>query len=124
MLIAQDEGGGEHNKWAFELCNGNVDFHIHSPGSADYRIASHPWVPEGGRWYHLAVTRNGSTYSIYVDGACISTDQNTLPIPVANASLTIGQGEGLYVEGTIDDVMIFDRALSQEDVRDIYNAAL
>jgi hypothetical protein len=123
MLIAQDEGGGERNKWAFELLNGNVDFHINNPGSASYRIASHPWVPEVGKWYHLAMTRNGSAYSLYVDGVCVSTDQNTLPLPTANAPLTIGQGEGLYVEGTIDDVMIFDRALSQEDVREIHGAA-
>jgi hypothetical protein len=123
MLIAQDEGGGEHNKWAFELNEGNIDFHIYSPGRADSRIAAHPWVPEVGKWYHLAMTRNGGTYSLYVDGVCVSTDRNAVPLPAANAPLTIGQGEGLYVEGTIDDVIIFDRALSQEDVREIQSAA-
>jgi hypothetical protein len=66
------------------------------------------------------VTRNGDAYSIYVDGTRVSTDTNSLPIPVAKAPLTIGQAEGLYVEGTIDEVMIFDRALSGDEVKQIY----
>lgn len=122
MIIAHDDGGGERNKWAFEFWNGGLCFHINTPNSASYRIAANQWVPQVGKWHHLAVTRDGSAYSIYVDGACVSTENNQLPMPVANAPITIGQGEGLYVEGTIDEVMIFDRALTQEDIRQLYDA--
>ncbi len=123
MLIAHDEGGGERNKWAFEFLSGNINFHINNQASASYRIASYPWTPQVGKWHHLAVTRNGSTYKIYVDGVRVATDQNALEVPNANAPLTIGQGEGLYIDGTIDDVMIFDHALPEDDIRAIYASA-
>lgn len=122
MIVGHDDGGGERNKWAFEFHNGNITFHINNPRSQSYRIAAVPWQPEVGRWYHLAVRRRGTTYTIYVDGAAVSKDDNTLPIPAANAPLTIGQAEGLFVEGTLDDLMIFNRALSSEEIQSVYDA--
>jgi hypothetical protein len=113
---------GERSKWAFQMQNGNLDFHINNPRRENYRIAASPWSPQTDRYYHLSVTRNGDTYSIYVDGTRFSTDSNPLPIPAAKAPLTIGQAEGLYVEGMVDEVMIFNRALSQDEVKQIYDA--
>ncbi len=121
-FIGHNEGGGDRNKWAFEFLNGNICFHINNPNNASFRIASYPWLPQIGKWHHLAVTRNGNLYNIYIDGACAATDNNQLPVPVASAPLTIGQAEGLYVEGMIDEVMIFDRALPADSIQQIYNA--
>ena len=123
MFIANDEGGGERNKWAFEFLNGSICFHINNPDSARLRIAPFQWTPEVGRWYHLAVTCDGTTYSIYVDGQCVATQDNPLAIPDAHAPLTIGQGEGLYVDGAVDEVMIFDRSLSETDIRQLCNSS-
>ena len=120
-FLGHNEGLGERSKWAFQMQNGNLDFHINNPSRENYRIAAYPWSPQTDRYYHLSVTRNGDTYSIYVDGKRVSTDTNTLPIPVAKAPLTIGQAERLYVEGVIDEVMIFNRALSDAEVKQIYD---
>jgi len=121
-FIGHNEGLGERSKWAFQMQNGNLDFHINNPRRENYRIAAYPWSPQTDRYYHLSVTRNGDEYSIYVDGIRVSTDTNTLPIPVAKAPLSIGQAEGLYVEGVIDEVMILNRALSDSEVQQIYAA--
>lgn len=119
MIIAHNEGGGERNKWALEILNGNLCFHINTINSESFRIALSPWTPQVGRWYHLAVTRSDSTYKVYIDGACVATDVNHIPIPRINVPLTIGQGEGLYIEGLIDEVMIFERALMPEELRQL-----
>ncbi len=122
MLIGHDEGGGQRNKWVFGFSNGDLYFHINNPNSASYRIAAYPWTPQVGKWYHLAVTRSENGYNTYVDGFCVATDSNRAPVPTAEAPLTIGQAEGLYVEGLIDETMIFDRALSNEEVKNLYES--
>lgn len=122
VLVGHDDGGGERNKWIFEFLNGNLDFHINNPRSQSYRIAAVPWRPETSRWYHLSVSRDKTTYILYVDGVAVSKEDNRLPLPAASAPLTIGQAEGLYVEGTIDELMIFDRALSAEEIQSVCDA--
>lgn len=122
-FAGHNEGGGERNKWAFQYVHEGLCFHVNNPSSASCRIGAYPWVPEVGRWYHMAVTRQENTYKIYLDGACVSTANNPMPVPPANAPLTIGQAEELYVEGTVDEVMIFDRALLPDDVRAMHDNA-
>ncbi|MBI3588646.1 LamG domain-containing protein [Candidatus Micrarchaeota archaeon] len=68
-----------------------------------------------GNWYHLALVRNGDTASIYVNGA---QDASSPGFAASNASfftaLNLGgtpNGNDLF-NGIIDDVAIFNRALS------------
>ncbi len=122
MIVGHNEGGGEQNKWAFEFWQGNVAFHVNTTRSESYRIAAVPWKGTVGQWHHLAVTRDGEVFRIYVDGACVSEATHGLPLPDAKAPLTIGQAEGLFVEGVIDELMIFDRALPEAEIRRMADA--
>src|ERR1043166_87807 len=82
-----------------------------------------PFSPNVGQWYHLAVTRNGNTYIIFVDGIPVGSEVNTVAIPNANAPLTIGQAEELgFMNGRLDEVTIYDRALTQAELQAIFNA--
>ena len=123
MFIAQDEGGGSKPKWAFMTSHGSLTFHVVNPSLAGAWIAATPWVPQIDKWYHLAVTRSANTYSIYVDGVCVASQTNLMPIPAINAPLTIGQGENLYVEGLVDELMVFKRALSKLEIKKLSDAA-
>lgn len=117
MIVGHDEGGGEQNKWAFEFWQGNLCFHVNTPRSESFRIGATPWRGEVGRWHHLAVTRAGSDFRIYVDGVCVSEVQHPLPVPSAKVPLTMGQAERLFVEGALDEVMLFDRELSADEIQ-------
>jgi hypothetical protein len=117
FFIGCDEGGGNKNKWGFEYNQGKLMFHMNWPGGWDgQRIAAHPWTPQVGQWCHLAITRSGDTYTIFVDGALASRQNNNMVIPPVQAPLTIGQAENLYVDGVMDEVLIFGRALSEAEV--------
>ncbi len=85
-----------------------------------------------GQWRHLAVTVNRASatgITFYVDGAAVAT-YNPLPYPgtVTNSNpLWIGvreplQGGGGNFLGDLDEIELFNRELSAQDVQKLYRA--
>lgn len=76
------------------------------------------------RWYHVAATYVESSGSVclYVDGVKVQA-YTTSYVPVANTqALSIGSSPyGDYLNGRIDDVRIYSRALSDAEITTIFN---
>lgn len=76
-------------------------------------------------WYHYVFTYDGTTSKIYRDGALIKT-QNVTKNTVNNSNkFTLGLTEGggaNYFNGTIDDLKIYNYALSDTEVANLYNS--
>jgi len=80
------------------------------------------------QWHFVAVSYDHSTGygSLYLDGTLV--DQQLLGVftPKTDTPLYIGHrpydGGAFYFNGTIDEVEVFDRALSQSELNIIYNA--
>lgn len=79
-------------------------------------------APANNNWHHVVGTHNGTTGSIYVDGIlCASA-----PLPaIGNAAgaTTVGGfagGQGYYFTGRIDDVRIYNRALSDAEISELF----
>jgi len=121
-FIAHDEGGGNLNKWIFWHDSTGLTFHINSPTLGPLNVVTFAWSPSTLTWYHLAVTRSGNTYVLYIDGVQKSTATDSHAIPDADAALTIGRAESFYFNGKIDEVEIANRALSSSEISNIYNA--
>lgn len=118
IFIGNDEGPFQRNKWFFALGGGVLNFHVNGPAVTGSFFPRVPFAPTLGRWYHLAVTRQGTLYTIYVDGAAAGSASYSWPIPDVSAPLTIGQAEQLgYFRGRLDEVTIYDRALAADEVR-------
>lgn len=68
-------------------------------------------------WRHVCSTHDGATEQIYVDGNSIASATRTLA--TAPGSLFIGKGVfvGDFFNGNIDDVRIYNRALSTIEIR-------
>jgi len=77
------------------------------------------------RWHFLAAIRDGSTQYFYVDNTLIGV--RTFSRLINNSySLYIGglplfSYDNFYFEGLIDDVRLFDRALSKSEVELLYH---
>ncbi|HWT92082.1 MAG TPA: LamG-like jellyroll fold domain-containing protein, partial [Solirubrobacteraceae bacterium] len=71
-----------------------------------------------GQWSHLAVTSDGQTARIFVDGQPVATGPSTTLMETAGP-LRIG-GNGVWTEedfrGRIDEVRVYDRALTADQI--------
>lgn len=84
-------------------------------------------VLAAGKWTHLAGAYDGATLKVYVNGRLEGTEKysgqirsDKAPIHLGGGSLRgVDWGNHFTVHGTIDEVMIFDRALSAGEVRQL-----
>ncbi len=123
VLVANDEGGGNVNKWIFGLFDGTLTLLLDDPVHGSVAIGRAAFNPDLNTWYHVALTRQGTTFTTYVNGVPIGTDTSSATVPDANGPLTIGQAEGIgFVDGQIDEMTIYSRALSGSEISAIYSA--
>ena len=75
---------------------------------------------DDGKWHHVAGVLNGTKASIFVDGALDASTNASPNISVNDYAVLIGanaQATGRLFHGLIDDVRIYDRALSVDELR-------
>jgi len=76
-----------------------------------------------GNWYYAVATFDGTTRSIYVNGSLVGSDTPTGHNVTDSSNLTIGNTwVNGYFDGSIGDVQIFDRALSDIEITQNYDA--
>ena len=122
-LVAQDEGVGTTDKWMFWYAEGGaLAFEFGTQGMGFLPVSS-PWSPTISQWYHVAVTRSGADFTLYINGAVVDTGSETTSIPDAAAPLTLGWGEtDWFFDGLLDEPEIYSRALSDTEIKAIYDA--
>jgi len=87
------------------------------------RVIDRPFAVE--RWVNLCATFDGAIRRFYVDGVRIASITSPTP-PSTNDPVRIGALEGLtkdvdrYFQGAIDELRIYRRALSDDEVRLLY----
>jgi len=78
-------------------------------------------------WRHIVYVRNGDDFSIYLDGVHQRTDTVTGIDLTSTKALHIGGAEAQSIRffpGIIDEVRIYNRALTAEEIRKHYLAGL
>lgn len=76
-------------------------------------------------WYHLAMTYDGTTFSLYVNGVPDTTIPASGEINPASQALLLGATywpTGAKFAGILDEVRVYDRALSPEGVAELAQA--
>jgi len=78
-----------------------------------------------GTRYHVAGTYDGATLTVYIDGTSVGSVSNSGAIPTNSLPVRIGadQTGANAFTGWIDEVEIYNRALSGAEIQAIYNAA-
>jgi hypothetical protein len=74
-----------------------------------------------GQWYHVAVTNVGNLATLYLDGTVVGSKSVPIETP-AGTQFYIGRipgslGDVRRLNGLVDEVSIYNRALSAEEIR-------
>ncbi|PIT87255.1 MAG: hypothetical protein COU31_03880 [Candidatus Magasanikbacteria bacterium CG10_big_fil_rev_8_21_14_0_10_40_10] len=112
-------------RWYDSDGSGALDFYISDAGGwVNSRSTTNVW--NDGEWYFITGTWDGVNMSLYVNGVLEDSDAQGSP-SVANTTWRIGQSaNGLdyyYFSGAIDEARLYDRALSANEVKQLYDAA-
>lgn len=87
-----------------------------------HHLLAHADLPLG-RWVHLAGTFDGKTMRLYVDGEERGTMERPFPLQPSDHYLCLGNynvKHDAHFTGLLDEVKLYDRALSPEEVRAHY----
>jgi len=79
-----------------------------------------------GSWTYIAGTYDGTTLRMYRDGVLTASATQPSPMDTSTGWLEIGSDTNIaaYFRGTIDDVRVYDRALSQSEIQSDMNTGV
>ena len=116
-------GGGTSiatgNAIALAVQNSNDYLYSYSPTATSFSTTALP----RNTWTHLALTNDGSTTTIYMNGNSVHTASQSLSTSSSGNAFRIGEyfyNGTHHFYGSIDQVRIYDTALSSNDVTNIY----
>jgi hypothetical protein len=98
---------------------------IIGPGSAMWHITS-SYTPAVGVWNNYAVVFDGSSLSLYINGAVYSQVPAAAPGDTAGVPVLIGRHYSDpisfgYFGGKVDDVRVYKADLNASDIAQLYN---
>jgi len=77
---------------------------------------------EANKWYHLAMTWDGTTRTLYVNGEEDGSDKPTGSLVENTAPVYIAGGRNpYYYKGIYDEIRIWNRALNQKEIKESMN---
>ena len=124
------EDNANNANW-IRFSNGDLDIKIGASSGADYQLGDQGTKPNftfvNNNWYNIVITRDSNfLIQAYANGL---VDPNYTPLrlpksgatPVSFAPNTFGRKNTTYLDGIIDEVVIFDKALTAGQIyNDIY----
>jgi Tol biopolymer transport system component len=124
VIISQMDGTGNGETWiGMDIVSGCLMTGLVPPPVG--RFISQPLksqhIISNDKWHHIGFVWDGSYRSLYVDGTEVATDTNALaPLKFSDGGLYIGTSKvldtGSFFSGMIDDIRIYDVALSAEEI--------
>ncbi len=125
-ILYKQHSAAPWESWEIALDTGRIFFQIANTASGYFSVTMNESIT-AGHWYHIAGINSGGTMSLYVNGVLendIVVGPVTGTIRDGNGALIFadnGSGTG-YMDGIIDDVRLYDRALTAADIQALYDS--
>ncbi len=104
--------------------NNTLNFLASSVSSWNILVQS-SYVPPTGQWLHISMVRSGNSWNLYVDGVSKASATNSNSVGAVTTNPTIGGGHVAgtmnKVQGTIDEVRYYSRALTLVQIESLRN---
>ncbi len=96
-------------------------FHFYMRINNELQHISGEEMPETGVFHHVAGTYDGSTMRLYLDGKEIGNLDISGDVATGESHIYMSS-DGEPLDGVLDEMSIYDRALSQQEIQAIYEA--
>jgi serine/threonine protein kinase len=113
-----------NSSWRLSRYGGTSAIGFSTTGLSDVDLPGNKNINDG-QWHHVAAVYDGKNKYIYVDGALDASVPATGSIAQNNFPVGIGENAealGHLWNGSIDEVAIYNRALTADEIQTIYNA--
>lgn len=112
------------------LASGKAQFKVEDANGTSALVTSSSTYNDGA-WHYIAAVRNGSTFTLYVDGISVGSTSQTLGnVDVSGSIPRIGDGQhttsnthdGHFFGGSLDEIAVYTNALTSAQVTSHYGA--
>jgi photosystem II stability/assembly factor-like uncharacterized protein len=119
--IVSERNNWNLNDYDFYIANHKLYFSFYNGSSNKVTFYGTEMITD--EWYHVAVTYDGDYIRLYINGREVKKQAETGSLTNNSQNLYIGHhfdGVNYYLNGTIDDVMVYNRGLSAEEIYNLY----
>ncbi len=126
--IVNKWGAGGSGLASFQLCispTGVPKVYVND-GSTTSGVISNLIIPINS-WHYLITKLSGQTLKLYIDGFQVDSINNSVVPQSSVYNLNFGQeefGNISFFNGKLDDIGIWNRALTQQEITDLYNGGI
>jgi hypothetical protein len=131
LAVLVDAVGDSHGIFLELESDGRIRYLHRVPAGASggtniYTAA--PYLYNTGQWYHLVAVKDGvqDLMSLYLNGVLVGTATDATDVNY-NMNLVLGRisatGSARYFDGLLDEVALYNRAFTWDEVRHHYGAA-
>lgn len=116
------QGGGP---FSLDIFSGQTRAVIYANDNKSYVMVTGTTNIKKDIWQHIAVSWDGKKVNLYYNGQLESSQNFKHQIQVTNGNLYIGAYKWVYpnasFKGSIDNVRIYNRSLTTEEIQELYN---
>lgn len=122
-----------NNDILFSSYSGALYFEVGNASNPSAYWEGYSTTISSGTWFHAALVYNGSgstnadKIKMYINGAArLLLFSNTFPSTTANLTavnfyLGVAAQDGIFFDGTIDELRVYNRVLTTAEISDLYN---
>jgi hypothetical protein len=122
-LVGKGNGGQRnYGIWEYPNGDGRIKCQMYNAGGQSVLELDSPGNTALNTWYHIVFTVSVNAAALYLNGALVANATRTGEPGTSADPLTFGfAGYHAYYPGQLDDIRIYDRALSMSEI--VYLAA-
>jgi uncharacterized repeat protein (TIGR01451 family) len=130
VIVGRDDSSTSLHWWAGCRVGGQAAFYLRDTGGTIEGVIGTSDLTDG-TWHHIVAVRDASSdvIRIYIDGTEEDSESAIYSAGFGSTTAELNVGwldlsHGYHFEGTIDEVALYDRALSTDEIRQHYNEGL